>query len=434
MKLTTTTLIGIAIFAFVIRLIFCFYLFPVFFYDYGTVGVQYIFDDYYEIARQLLTGKGFSLADGTPVLHRPPFFSLVLTIPLLLSPGLHFDTSSMQIFNALLGSLSVAASMLLTRQLLPGRIGLVCAVGIVTACWPFSIWISKTIIAENLLLFLVPLQFYFLFLCTRESISSGRRTIYAIASGLLAGMLYLTHAGYLAFIGGTLIAILLVAKKHCILIVPVYLCSLLCIATPWIYRNHSLGYTSPSSATGFGLHYFKGWFYFTELKKGNPYFLDLEAESALYANNHISSDGLQPVHSGRDRSNPENMKNIDALAKTHLVEHLPENLLKTMIKIPLLWVRQQSATRALVNTTLILPLIVLAGLALCTRRRPFFLLTLPTLTFSAAMALVFIEDAPMRYALPHIPALTTLAAIGLSRLLPPNKNTQLGQKPPTHYL
>lgn len=425
MQRTNTSLIGITIFAFIIRLIFCFYLFPFHFYDYGTVGIQYIFDDYYEIARQLLTGKGFTLVDGTPVLHRPPFFPLALTIPLLLSPGVHFDTSSMQIFNALLGSLSVAASMLLARQLLPGRIGLACAVGIVTACWPFSIWISKTIIAENLLLFLVPLQFYFLFLCTRESTTSGRRTIHAISAGVLAGMLYLTHAGYLAFIAGTLIALFLVAKKHCILIVPVYLCSLLCIASPWIYRNHSLGFTSSSSATGFGLHYFKGWFYFTELKKGNSYFIDLEAESALYANNHIISYGLQPVHSGRDRSNPENMKSIDALAKTHLKEHLPENLLKTMIKIPLLWVRQQSATRALVNTALILPLFLLATLALFTRRRPFFLLALPTLTFSAAMALVFIEDAPMRYALPHIPVLTTLAAIGFSRLLQPNKNAQL---------
>jgi hypothetical protein len=55
------------------RWLFCFVVFPHFLAAGSTVGRQYYFDSYREIAASVLQGCGFRLGcDGPPALHRPP--------------------------------------------------------------------------------------------------------------------------------------------------------------------------------------------------------------------------------------------------------------------------------------------------------------------------------------------------------------------------
>ena len=87
-----------------LRLLFLFYLFPHYFVDFATVGSQYFFDHYREIAQQILLGNGYRLYPaGAPALHRPPGYVLLMLINFPLSEKC---AMFMHIQNAILGGFS----------------------------------------------------------------------------------------------------------------------------------------------------------------------------------------------------------------------------------------------------------------------------------------------------------------------------------------
>jgi hypothetical protein len=88
----------------VLRLLFCLYLFPHYFIKFATVGSQYFFDHYREIAQQILLGNGYRLSpEGVPVLNRAPgyVFMMLLNFPLSEKCAVF-----VHIQNAILGELS----------------------------------------------------------------------------------------------------------------------------------------------------------------------------------------------------------------------------------------------------------------------------------------------------------------------------------------
>jgi len=392
-----------------VRVFFCFFLFPKYLTSVGTVGTEFLFDNYYEIALSLLAGNGFLLADGTVVFHRPPLYPILLTLPLALSPGAEWHISAMQLFNCLLGGLSVYFTILATRIITNKDSKAPLVAGLLVAFWPFGIWITRVTITENLLMALVPLTLF----CAVRYIKGNQRR-FGIGAGALLGLLCLTHSSYLAFAMGMILAVLIGRNfKIALPQAGLILLAAVVVVSPWTLRNHSHGFTGISTATGFGLHYFKGWYYFENLIGPGEYFKNLEVESVIFANSYIVEAGASAIHSDADRSDIEKMKQIDTLAIDHLLENPGLNAIKVSLKAPLMWVRQQSPARAVFNALLLIPLLYFAIVAVrqigISTSLLFFI---PLMSLTAAFSLVFIEDAPMRYALPLFPLLGILAGVG----------------------
>jgi len=395
--------------AVLIRIVFCFFVFPLYLSTVGTVGSEFLFDNYYEIALSLLNGQGFTLSDGSVVFHRPPLYSMILALALVFAPDQSWHISLMQLTNCLLGGGSVLFTMLAVKTWSPNNPKASIFTGLLVAFWPFSIWITKVTITENLLLALVPLVILLgLKYMKTEKFRDG------LGCGAVLGFLCLTHSSYVAFAAGFLLAVFLISSIRTgwsrVLLI---LVAAIVVVSPWTLRNHSHGFTSIQTATGFGLHYLKGLYYFDRFLAGDSYFANLEVASAEYANGFILENLSLTIDSDKDRSNLGKMQAVDNLARQHLFDNLGFNIAKIAIKSPLMWIRQQSASRATLNFFLLAPLILYASLAIRRERwTTTLLIVTPTLSLTAAFALVFIEDAPMRYALPLFPLLAMLAGAG----------------------
>ena len=395
----------------ILRLVFCFIIFPNFLTNFGTVKDNFIFDDYLEIAFNLVNGNGFSLNDGTIVFHRPPLYSILLTIPIFFENAFFSATKIFQILNIIFQTLSIIF-VVKTVEILTKKHSIQSIVaGYSIAFWPFAIWITKTSIPENLLMLFVSMTIYF-----GLKFLNSYKNIFLILYSFSNALLYLTHASYLVFVFGSFMALVLsIGFKKMPRIIPrtaiIFLLVFFATIAPYLVRNYSYGFKSIKIATGFGLHYFKGHFYFQELINKKPYFKNLEGESANYANQIFKKNNLQEINTSLDRSNFIEMKKVDKLAVKHILENKVENILKVFLKTPLLWIRQQSFNRAILNLILILPLFYLAikG-AFRLSLNQSLIIILPLIFFNLLMSLVFIEDAPMRYALPIFPLLVILAS------------------------
>jgi 4-amino-4-deoxy-L-arabinose transferase-like glycosyltransferase len=396
--------------AVLVRVVFCFFLFPTFLAPYATVGTQTLFDDYLIIARQVVSGAGFSLPDGTVAIHRPPLYSLFLTLPAVVTSSDASAVSVIQVMQSFVAGVSVLVAFLAARLISGGSSKIAAGAAAIVGFWPYSIWITKSTVPENLLILLVLIQLYLglRYFYQQQSIWVG---LFGVASGFL----YLTHASYLLYVVVSMLGLLVVTKGSSIFTRSlILLLSFLCVVAPWNVRNAQVGFLSLSPATGFGLHYLKGWYYFEQLGTGNSYFSNLEEQSAAYANEVLAQHGVPAITGSRERSDAELMERVDRIAVEHIKGNLTSNLVKVVLKAPCMWIRQQSALRALVNLLLLCPLVFLAWKG--GRTLPAALLVLlitPALALTAAMAFVFVEDAPMRYALPLFPILALLAAMGM---------------------
>jgi len=383
----------------VVRIAFCLWIFPQYCLKWGTVGEQYLFDNYYEISRSLLHGSGFLLQDGTTVFHRLPLYPLTLTIPLGIANLLHVIAISsqvifIQIFNVLLALGGVYFSYKIGQLFLYNR-HILLLTSYCIALWPFSIWINRLTIPENLLYFLVPCSLYYVL-----------KRYYC--AGVVLGGLCLTHATYLVY-AMSVLAILLFSCKRFFLITLLGMCL---VITPWLIRNSSYGYNS--LATGFGQHYFIGWYYYKQLPF-NYWQSSNFNEAHLYSRQYAQQYGEAAIVSNQDRSNIQLNQAYDKLAIKHIKSHFFENVFKTMVKMPLFWIQEQTICKSLVNILLVFPF---AGLALiCFFRRNVALLSVPVVFLSLSFAFVCVECAPMRYALPLMPCLIIMAGIGLENCM-----------------
>ena len=389
-----STIIAIAFF---VRLFFCLVAFPFFFQQYSTVKGQLLFDNYFEIAHNICNGLGYVLNDGTIVFHRPPLYAFFLTIPAFFKLNFSIEIFLIQLLNTIFACLGIFFAYR-TSQLINNSSKIISSlIGYAIALWPYNIWISRLTIPENLLFFLVPLSCYL----TLKLLKS-QTVLTSIILGIVLASLWLTHSAYSLYIIGILLppSLSLYFKQQKKLIFTI-LVSLSVTVAPWIIRNNLAGYHSFNTATGFGQHYFIGWFYYEQLINGKNYFGNVAYhQSFKFAENIAIKNGIKPIITESDRSNLEITSQYDKLASEHLKSHLFENFKKVLIKSPLLWTQQQTITRSLVNLLLLLPFIFLALLTLFLPQKFTIQLLFPVITTSLGFSLVCVECSPMRYALP----------------------------------
>jgi hypothetical protein len=398
-------LVGLIVLAVVVRLAFCYVLYPLYFIGLSTVGGEYFFDSYREIAANVVSGDGFVLDSGVPVIHRPPGYVMVLAASLPSRP--ESSPFIFQMWNALFGGMAVLLTFRLARELgIRAQLSLVAA--LVVALWPFGIWETKVTVPENILVALLPvLALLLLKLYRTASISV------AALAGLLGGVVTLFHATYQVLLFLVPMLLILVRAPRLRRILPVFVLSFSCLVAPWVARNHAVaGYTGISA--GFGLHYFKGVYAFDRLIEGSPYFKDHDVPATEWVSGLLADAGLGPIVTNEARSDPRRNGYLDSRAIDHLLGSPGYTLAKVVIKLPLAWVHQQSAKRSALTAVLLLPLF---GLLLMNARRLLeperTLLLGLMLGINLAVALVFSEAIPMRYVLPLIPLLAVLSMGGL---------------------
>jgi hypothetical protein len=388
--------------AFAVRLAFCFLIFP-YLAPHTTVGSQPYFDSYREIASSLVTGHGYRLGpDGPPALHRPPGYTLLIA---LCDPT---DLARCHIFFKILHALLGALAAVLTIRAaeawgIDGRHAR--WAGWLVALWPFLIWETKVTVPENVLVVLVPAA-----MLAVGHLRRGASLRWAVVAGATAAYAALSHGVYPAFAIAILVAIAAMGRWKAALV------AALIIAIPlvaWTMRNAGLGYRG--LATGFGYHYFKGVYDFDLIASGWRNLRDHDVPSQEYVSRMVEQVGFPSMASNAARSDPAVNRWLDAQAVEHVLAHPGYTVVRVIGGMPLLWVRQQTPTRAAVNALLIAPLFVMAVIGL-RRRRDLWPIAMTIVLMSAAIAFVTTDAIPMRYGLPMLPLLAILAVVGSGRL------------------
>jgi hypothetical protein len=390
-----------AVAAFAIRALFCLWLFPSFLVKYATVGGQYFFDTYREIAIQVLAGNGYRVApDAAPILNRPPGYTLAMALTM---PQLSSSPVPLHILNSLLGAMAAAGTYLLARSCgLSSKLALFASA--VVALWPFLIWECKVSVPENLLVALFP---FFLLAVVKGIRASSLR--WACIAAILAACLALTHGLYQTLIPLGALAFLMSRRR--LLLAGCFLCLSGALLAPWLIRNYRTAGYNTGVASGFGYHYFKGLYTYERLLQGD-YFRDFDAEADAYVRKVA---GLNVNDDTVFRSDPLVNRNLDAWAKADIWKRPWFFISKGIVRLPLVWLEQQSKARSLITALLLLPLVILAfkGFMREGLGGELPVLALMALAMNFLSAAIFPEAMPMRYALPWLALLSVLSARGL---------------------
>jgi hypothetical protein len=391
--------------AFLCRFLFCVWLFPYFFIRYASVGDQYFFDTYREIAIQLLDGNGYSLsAHAAPILNRPPGYTFAMALTM---PQLTQNPIPMHILNSILGAIAVMATYMLARNCsLSAKLSLFASA--IVAFWPFLIWESKVSVPENLLVALFPFYVLALLKAIREDSLS-----WACIAAVLAAGLALTHGLYQLLVPlGTLV---MIVGKRRLRRAACYLCLSAALIAPWAIRNYRLAGYNVGVATGFGYHYFKGLYTYGRLVQGD-YFRDFDAEGDAYVR---AVAGISIDNDTAFRSDPTVNRKLDTQAKDDVLHRPFFFFTRGLVRLPLIWVQQQNRARSLITALLLLPLVLLSFVG-------FFgdgafsgqwTISVILLAMNFVFAAIFAEAMPMRYALPWMPLLSVLSARGIRPLI-----------------
>ena len=385
------------------RWLFCFFLFPGFLAGRSTVGKQYYFDSYREIASAVTAGVGYRLGpSGPPALHRPPGYVAFLALCAPSDPKHCFIW--VQLLHGLLGGLAVLLVICAASAWGVAARGALVA-GWIVALWPFAVWETKVTVPENLLFALVPAA---LLLLAR----AAQRVWWSILLGLVGAGMALTHPTYqvvlVPFAAG--IAWLPIDRVKKLVTFSLLLAAFSVPIGLWVLRNHRLGYDGV--ATGFGYNYFRGAYAFNVLLAGGQYFRDHDVPATAFIDGQLQAAGLAPIDSNAARSDPRLNAFLDRRAIAHLETHPIYSAAKILVKMPLAWVQQQTPLRSGATALLLAPLLVLAFGAV-RRRKPLWIILFMILAVDAAFAAVSVEAIPMRYMLPLIPPLAILAGAGL---------------------
>ncbi len=418
--LSTPSAVAVAILA---RWLFCFLIFPTFLTEVGTVGDQYYFDSYRELAAQVVAGNGYRVSpEAIPCLHRPPGYVAVL---MLAFPSGDSAYLWAQLLNGLLGGLATWLTIVMCRSWGVSR-GAALFAGWGVALWPFLIWETKVTVPENLLVALLPATF----------VALGRwRATGAVgwlmATGLLAGAATLTHALYQLLLPGLLVTMLCLQDQRrrglAMLVVAAVTCV---VVAPWVMRNMRVAEQPIGVATGFGLHYLRGLHSWGVLASGEPYLRDHDPDSAAFVDDILRTAGFDPSDDNFVRSDPKINRFLDAQAWSDIRARPDRVLLRAVIRSPVLWIHQQTAARSLATAAMLLPFVVLSVYGLVRHWQLDYvgpLLTFLGLTMAAAA--IYPEAIPMRYALPLLPLLMFFSAHGVDGL----RQRMIRRAPPSTF-
>jgi 4-amino-4-deoxy-L-arabinose transferase-like glycosyltransferase len=401
--------------AVVLRLLFCFYLFPRYLVKFATVGNQYFFDTYREIAQQILLGNGYRLQPGgMAVLNRPPgyVFMMLFNFPLSEKCAVF-----VHIQNGIFGGLSCLLTYALAIKLKMGANRALGAAAVV-ASWPFLIWESKVTVPENLLIVLVPL-FFILLASYYEERNHLRR---AILCGAIWGWIVLTHGTYQVLLPVIVLALFLARPKkpRQIRWVIFFFIGFMGAVSPWLIRNYLVAGYPVGVATGFGYAYFKGNYNYEVLISGKNYWRDLDQDSDKYVIAKLKEAGIEYPGDSLFRSDPAMNRFLDREALRDIIDRPDVFVIKGIARFGLAWIHQQNGVRTIFNLMMVLPLFAAASIGVLRLRKEqlFIALILFVVTMNFFIASIFPEAIPMRYVLPLLPLLSVFASAGFAKQVP----------------
>lgn len=221
-------------------------------------------DGYLELARNIIRGNGFVFeAGGSPALHRPPLYPLLIS-PLTLLP-IHLQRSAIIIFQSLMvGGIAYFIHRLAEKWFSKAT------AQIAVLIFLFYPWVYMN--AKNPMTAIIQGFFYILliFLITKiisqyhsgqtDTDKTSRPFVDGISIGIVGAALSLCHGAMLAVVGIILLVIIVtsIVHKNHKLTTTVIIGGILTLVfiSPWTYRNYKiLGRLAPVT-TNHGFSYF----------------------------------------------------------------------------------------------------------------------------------------------------------------------------------
>jgi 4-amino-4-deoxy-L-arabinose transferase-like glycosyltransferase len=206
---------------------------------------------YAPAARNLLAGRGFSLDDGTPALHYPPGYSLILAGIFKLSDYFGVDYKIvMYVFNVLVSSMVAVIIYLLAAEIWGSSPGIM--VSLIWITYPFNLWLNTLSSTEiPFMAFFLGSIYVIISACLKNTLSGPLGFLAGILMG--AAMLIRPIAIGMSFIIGMIIWLLARHEKFSLklfLIIMVFAGNLLMVA-PWEgWMYHRTGKILPLCASG----------------------------------------------------------------------------------------------------------------------------------------------------------------------------------------
>ncbi len=190
-------------------------------------------EEYLDIARHVVEGKGFVTTDGR-LFARGPAYPIFLAAHIAV---LGDHEVPIRVTQALLGALVVPLTWLLARRVASPAGAFLAALYV--ALDPFLVYFTGLLLVETIYVLLLGLQVLLLL-----RLSEGRRHLDAAALGVVAAVSALLHAGHLASLGLMAIAWPLLLPKAAgarrWALLAVYVVSATATLFPWIVRNGEL--------------------------------------------------------------------------------------------------------------------------------------------------------------------------------------------------
>ncbi len=362
-------------------------------------------EGYWELARSMTAGKGFSLFDPPRQVHRMPGFPAVLALSMKLFGESPFAARCLL---ALIGTAACGAVYLLGRRLFDERVALI-ACGL-TAISPVMTGFSVLLLSETLFALTLTMSVwcaaFWLPAESREPKAESRYTVFwPFLTGITIAIATYVRPSWI--LAGPLLAVLVILFKRprgkACLESAVMLLGLFGALVPWAWRNHEVS----------------GHWVFTTLWSG----------PSLY-------DGLNPDANGDsnmtffDRDNLmaqmtewEVDQHYKQAAWRYARQHPGRAIELTFLKLWRYWKPWPSAAQfggigpALLVAAFFVPVLLLAARGWwLIRQRPWvWLLTLGPILYFAAIHSVFVGS--LRYRLPAEYPLCVLAAVGVCSLL-----------------
>lgn len=184
-------------------------------------------DNYHDIANNLLNHREFSIQPGYPTSERVPVYPLFLAfIYLFFGP----NYIAVRIIQAIIGSLTSILVFLIGRNIFNRRVGGLSA--ILAAFYPFFIYWTGHIMAETLFIFLLA---FFIFCLTKAMEKPSLKNY--IYSGVLFGLAALCRPNMFAFLPFLIIGILMVSHSKIKSLIAILFAFFLTLS-PWVIRNY----------------------------------------------------------------------------------------------------------------------------------------------------------------------------------------------------
>lgn len=390
-------LLGIALLALLVRLVFSFVLFPRLA---GPLGLGSDPDLYGQLAQNWVDGKGYTFHDGAgPTTGRGPGYPLLLAAVYVIFGSLFPAAVLVQ---SLIGSLICLVMYCTAKQVFGSWVGYTAA--LIGALHPLLIWYTPRLRYEPLLTLLLGLVMFWL-LRIRDSQSFKDPLLMGLCLGLAALVNQVVIV--LPFLLFAALWPVKACKSTLAKQLIVVLLAMAAIVSPWMARNYLVsGLIIPVHSAGV-VQFMKGNYEFEHYHEAPLQSMKLDRMGATYVAQLLGRDpaGLDLLETGLDQALLP-----DALA--FLRDEPGKLLAKIAAQMPRFWYLSESPLKsrflAAIQVALLLPALVGAFHTILTRRGCPLLVII--LYFNLVYAATHVEA---RYSTPIAPYVVILAAAGL---------------------